>query len=285
MHDVFYAGVLGFPIKHSLSPVIFKHLSSKMKIPVAYQKLEVAPDTLEATVKVFRNTGVLSGWNVTIPHKKEMARWIDELSSESQVTQAVNVVKREGEKLLGYNTDVIGVIKTLKEKKVPISGKTAAIFGAGGAATAATYALCSENIKKLWIFCRDVEKTKKNFSKLEKAFPKTQFLWGFADQVSQITDPMDLYINATPLGMKGFLKPVPFPSGLVKNGFAFDVVYNPLETPFLQKAKKLGFVPIDGLDMLIWQAIAAWEIWIGPVPNIAKQKKSIRKLLFKMLTE
>jgi shikimate dehydrogenase len=220
---------------------------------------------------------------LTLPHNEETSDLMDILSSEAQITGAVNVVKATLGKLQGFNTDVIGVIETLREQKFNIKKSNALIFGAGGAALSAGFALGKNSAKQVWVVNRTFSRARKVASRLSAHFPKTFFEPRSLTQVKEISDSIDLYINATPLGMKGFPKVTLLPDRVSPGALAFDLVYRPEKTKFLEKASKLGLRTVAGLDMLIWQAIAGWEIWLGTVPNRSQLKNALKTHLEKKL--
>jgi shikimate dehydrogenase len=291
MSKVFVGGVIGHPISHSLSPEIFDYISFYLKVPVVYQRIDVVPKDLHLYNKIFRDISLLNGWNVTIPHKETIVKQIDDLSAEAKVLGAVNVVKVLRGKLIGYNTDVHGVLKTLSEQKIRIAGSSNLIFGAGGAALSVGYALGSKGADQVWILNRNHLRAKKMAKTLNFHFPKTRFLPVLPNDLNTITSPVQLLVNATPLGMKGFPNRSPlsnyglskFFKNCSKEALAFDLVYRPVQTCFLDDAAKLGIRRVGGLDMLIWQALAAWEIWMGKVPEPKKLKNQLSRHLLKRL--
>jgi shikimate dehydrogenase len=262
------AAVIGSPVSHSLSPALFTFLASKLGVrDLEYTAREVAPESLGFFLSELRSRAEMIGVNVTIPHKEAMLKAVDSVSPEATGVGAVNVVKaREGE-LIGYNTDVIGVEKALDSARCEVRGKDIWIFGAGGAARAAAYALGNLEAREVLFFNRDFERARKVAGQLGSRFPRTRF--HAVKSLEEVRDHVfTLVINSTPLGMKN----VPAPEGAfaelsylraAPDAFAFDLIYNPRQTPFLTRATEAGWKPLGGLAMLIHQALATWEIWFG----------------------
>ena len=274
-----YAGVMGFPVSHSWSPSIFSLLARILDDPLDYRTIEVDPVNWEESVSVLQNIKIFHGWNVTLPFKEKFLNRVDVLSSEARAVGAVNVVKvSEGGKLWGYNTDVFGVQRTLEEQKFRAQGKCAVIFGAGGASLAVAYALGSSGASDVWIVNRTIARARSQAKRLRTLFPKTVF--HACEQLPRTrTISPQLYVNATPLGMVGFPRESLLPKSVVADALVFDLVYHPEKTPFLASAEKLGVASVGGLDMLLWQALASWEIWVGKVPQLHKVKNELKQQL------
>lgn len=271
-------GVMGDPIAHSLSPLIFECIAAHQKVPISYTKWNVTARDLNKTLDVLSSLDLVYGWNVTLPHKQSLLKRV---SSSPDVTSlgAVNVVKKESGKLWGFNTDWVGIIKTFQEHRIPLKGKTVFILGAGGASRATCYALGKEGVAHVAIRNRTINRAQKLARDFNQLFPNTRFC------VTQDTPLSDVYINSTSLGMVGSSVKVAFviPDIVSKNTkppVVFDLVYRPRMTPLLKHAKNKGYRVLGGIDMLIWQALEAWEIWFGPL----RQPRVLKKMLEKQLT-
>jgi len=267
--------VIGFPITHSLSPQIFSFLSKRFNSGgFIYDALEVKPENLSQFVKEHKSK--LIGMNVTIPHKENILKELDQLSPEAKGVGAVNCVhfRNEAGNVIsyGHNTDVGGFTDSVLEKKINLEGKTSLILGAGGAARAVGYSLGNLKCSDVLILNKTISRGEKLAFDLRALFPKTKFTalekFGKSKSVSFV-------INATPLGMKNygslseaeiFFADV-FQEITSKNVFVFDLIYTPKETPFLKMAEKRGFSIVGGLDMLVYQALRSWEIWFKPLQN------------------
>jgi shikimate dehydrogenase len=285
MHESYIAGVLGYPVEHSISPEIFHFLSKRLKVSVAYRKMNIAPVRLNQSVGVLKDLNLCTGWNVTIPHKEKMAQLMDELTPESRAMGAVNVVQAKNGMLKGFNTDVFGIVETLREQKAKVRNQSAVVFGAGGAAAAVSYALGQLGAEKVYILNRTSKRSRQLANRLGPVFPKTRYLpapMSFK-LIEKEYPSISLYVNATPLGMKGVQGKPLLPQKLNQKALGFDLIYRPLKTPFLAEMKKRKLKTIGGLDMLVWQALATWEIWIGQIPHKKKVKRDLRRHLIKVL--
>jgi len=271
------AALIGHPVSHSLSPAIFSFLSRRFRREIQYDALDIAPGELKRALGLLRSLDFV-GCNVTIPHKEKVIACLDRVSNEARVIGAANVVHNRSGELIGYNTDVLGIIQTLREAHVRIRGREVALYGAGGAAKAVAYAMGILGAKDVWIVNRTPRRARELAKKFETCFSKTRYhvvAWDAFPRDREI----GLWVNATPLGMTGFPRSRAFSFPRDKNGAAFDLVYRPEETPFLKKASAAGLKTIGGLDMLVWQAIGTWELWFGKMPRKHETKAALKKFL------
>ena len=282
-NKIAFAGVMGSPIRHSLSPVIFSWMSKKFKFPLEYQKIEIAPKDLVIYVRALKKLTPLLGWNVTHPHKTQMAALVDKLSPEARAVRAVNVVQIRDEKLFGFNTDILGILETLREHKVSLAGKAALVYGAGGAATAVGYALGKKKAARVIYMSRTYSRSEQVCRLLQQKFPKTKFVPVPIDSDCPRAASVSIFINATPLGMKGYSGRLSLPQKIKSSAFGLDLVYRSDEaallSDFLSDLKRRGIPGVDGLDMLIWQAMATWEIWVGAIQNRKNIKIELKQYL------
>ncbi len=268
-----FGAVIGHPIKHSLSPEIFLLAAQAERRPVSYQKLDVRPERLRFFLGMAKRWELFTGCNVTAPHKEAMARLVNTLSIEAKAIGAANVVHFTEHGTHGYNTDVYGIRQTLKEQGKKLRGKTAILYGAGGAARAVAFALGKEGLKQVHVTNRTPARARALCRRFNQLFPRTKFL---PTPTARLDVEVLLLVNTIPaaLGVK-----LPLPDGIGKATLAFDLSYRPTVTPFLKSAKKRGAQTVNGLDMLIWQALATWEIWFGELKRIERLKASIKKIL------
>ena len=260
------AAVIGHPIGHTMSPFIHRRLFQLEGIPFTYQVLDV-PD-LPAAMEDLRR---LDCFNITIPHKSAILPFLDELEEKARRFGSVNTVQRVGEKLIGYTTDGPGCRKALENHGVSLGGRVL-LLGNGGAARALAFELAQQaSGSSLTIACREgsLEKARRLG---EELLDYARFLGDGNFSVRAVTYPQlesekasyDLLLNATSVGMfpHGGVSPV---SEEVVKGCAavFDAVYNPAETQLLRLAKEQGAVVVGGMEMLVYQAVAAHEIWYG----------------------
>lgn len=259
--------LIGNPVSKSLSPEIHNYSFDKNEVNAKYLALNVLEEGLEEAVKGMRQLGI-EGFNVTIPHKVEIIKYLDGVDEEAKMLGAVNTVKNENGKLIGYNTDAKGFINVLKDKNIEIKDKTVAVLGAGGAARAISIMLAKEEVKKIRVFNRTIEKAEVIIKEIEGKFSK---VLGSAEKLD-VDDcdlkNIDILINCTSVGMHPKSDEMPIdPVRLSKKTVVCDIVYKPLETKLLKIAKDQGHMVIDGLNMLIYQAILSEEIWLDKSIN------------------
>jgi shikimate dehydrogenase len=242
-------GLIGYPLSHSFSKRFFTKKFEKENIEGCHYEL-FPLDTIETFLELIKSHPNLVGLNVTIPYKKAILDYLDEIDEEAEKVGAVNTISIKNGKLKGYNTDVYGfeisLLNLLKEKKEELPNISALILGTGGAAQAVAYVL-----KKLSINFQYVSRRKRknilSYSELDEFLIKKH----------------DLIINTTPLGMspnQESCPDIPYPF-LTSRHFLYDLVYNPEKTLFLRKGASKNARTSNGLEMLILQAEKAWEIW------------------------
>lgn len=268
-----YAEVIGDPIAHSRSPAIHDHWLRELGLSGRYQATQVAAAGLADYLSTRRQDPDWRGCSVTAPHKEAVLPHLDRLSGAAEQIGAVNCIVPEGTILTGHNTDVAGILAALAG--IDIIDRRAILIGAGGAARAAVYALHQADAGEIVILARDPA----------RAEPLVALAPGRAHAAS-LTDAAPfrdaaLLINATPLGMP-HAPPFPptifahFPQ-LAPGAAALDMVYDPLDTPFLAAARAAGLRPIDGLAMLIGQARRAFRLLFGADPPA--DEAALRRLL------
>jgi shikimate dehydrogenase len=255
------AAVVGHPVAHSLSPDVFAFIARKTGVALDYRRLDIAPERLRETVRVFREQPLFVGWNVTIPHKSAVARLVDARSAAAELIGAVNVVRFAEGRLLGDNTDVMGIEATFDRHAIDVRGRTAHVYGAGGAALAVGYVLGKRRAAEVAIVNRTAAKARRVAARLARAFPRTRFT-----AAERRTAEAALYVNTTPLGMQGFAQKSVLPPDAARGAWAFDVVYRPEDTLFLRQARRRGLRPVGGLDMFIGQALGTYDLWFPAHP-------------------
>jgi len=240
-------GIIGFPLSHSFSSRFFTDKFETLKIDAQYINFPI--ESINAFPEILKLHPDLEGLNVTMPYKEKIIPFLDELSLEAEKTGAVNVVKiiRKDHKntLKGYNTDVYGFVNSLKPLLKPFH-KKALIFGTGGAAKAVTYGLSSLGI---------------HYNSVSRFFVENNLIYSLL--TSEIINEHKLIINATPAGMYPDVNnfpEIPY-QGFSEEHLAYDLVYNPEKTLFLEKASKYGATVKNGMEMLHLQAEEAWKIW------------------------
>ena len=255
--------VIGNPIDHSLSPKLHNHWFKENKIDAIYDKKKIKENDLKNVFSEFKENKI-NGINVTVPFKKSVIPYLDELSPEADQTQSVNTIILSNNNLIGHNTDIAGFTQAIKNLNFDIKGKKIFILGAGGVVPSIIFALNKMNIAKIIVSNR----TKNKAEELKSRFLNLDVLdWG------DITD-FDVIINATSLGLKKESINLDF-SKLGNNKLFYDVIYNPLETNFLKEGKKLGNRTENGKFMFVYQAFEAFKLWHGIEPSINKETLEI----------
>tara|TARA_R110002096_G_scaffold31957_12_gene93233 strand:+ start:1219 stop:2058 length:840 start_codon:yes stop_codon:yes gene_type:complete len=254
------AAVIGFPIAQSLSPFIHKHWMEAVGIDGDYTAIEVAPGEIAAFIEQAKLDG-LSGFNVTVPHKTDIVPLLDKVAPLARQMGAVNTVKiNEDSTLTGFNTDGLGLVAHLKNtvSDYPVD-KPVLILGAGGAARAAALGLLTENIPMVMISNRTRAKAEVIANDIGRG-RMTVVDW---DNRADAVSASGLIINTTVLGMDGQARLELDLSAAAKDTVVYDIVYKPLETELLAKAKAQGLRTVDGLGMLVHQGAAAFKLWFG----------------------
>jgi len=256
--------LLGDPLGHSLSPVLHKAIYRQLEIDDAsYRTVELPDERLKAFFTGFR-VGGFDGVNVTVPHKASVIPLLDEIDSKAKLLNAVNCIHRSQNKLTGYNTDLLGFAYSLRQNGVDIEGAEFAILGAGGSAQAVGAVLAEGDAKRISI----VNRTPENAEKLKETIlaVNDQVKVSIVDEEGLVkrSKHLDCVINTTTLGMSPKIKESPLSVEVfTENTLAFDLVYNPVSTQFLKSAEKQGASTVNGLQMLVAQAVYSVEIWMG----------------------
>ncbi len=255
-------GVLGYPVKHSLSPLMHNAAFCALDINAEYKAFEVAPEEIEGFLKDLDKSGIC-GLNITVPYKEKVLNYVelDRQSFYLKQVRAVNTMVKKNNSWKGFNTDIPGFEKHLKENFEP-ANKKAAIIGAGGAARAVSYVLAKLGAAETAVF--DIDKTKaRNLSDMIKSlFPDFQMSIATGIRDLEIRDKA-LLVNATPVGLKGSDPCLIEEKMLHKGLFVYDLIYNPAETKLLSMAKKVGAKTANGLGMLLYQGALSFGHFTG----------------------
>jgi shikimate dehydrogenase len=255
-------GLIGHPVKHSLSPRIHRYWLQKHAIEGDYMLWDTPPETLETQVKNLRDLAAL-GFNITVPHKQAIIEFLDDIDDTARRIGAVNSVTNKNGRLVGTNTDAYGCIANLQENLGDLTPYLdhVVILGAGGAARAVIVALKDAGATRLTIMNR----TQQTAEFLAKEFDCGTEGWNVDNKIKI---GATLLVNTTSLGMQG-KEPLHIDiSGLADHAAVHDIVYAPLETPLLREASEQGFATVDGLGMLLYQAQKAFASWHGVEPKV-----------------
>lgn len=262
------AGVIGWPLAHSISPQFQQPAFDYVGLPVSYLAYETPPAELASFVARLRADEWL-GCNVTIPHKQAMFPLMDSLTDEAQHIGAVNTVIKTAGTLAGHNTDATGFLRALEEDSgFQPAGKTAVLLGAGGAARAVAVALLRAGASRLWIVNRTVDRAQALAGALARHFGSAR-LATLPLETTALRRPLAdaaLLVNSTSMGMAHGPAPdaSPVPASLLgPQLLVYDLVYNPARTPLLTAAAAAGARTQEGLPMLIYQGAASFERWTG----------------------
>lgn len=259
------AGVIGDPIAHSKSPVLHGHWLKTMGLAGHYVPLEVKADDLGSVLKAMPRMGFV-GCNVTIPHKERVMQYVDQITDRATLIGAVNtLIFRQDGTILGDNTDGYGFIENLKQgaPEWDPKGGPAVVLGAGGAARAVVASLLDAGVPEILL----TNRTRVRSDKLREDFGARIKVFEWV-QAGNIVEEAHTLVNTTSLGMAGKADlRVPL-DGLQAETLVTDLVYNPLRTALLETAAAKGCVTVDGVGMLLHQAVPGFERWFGERPTV-----------------
>ncbi|MCY9658522.1 shikimate dehydrogenase [Paenibacillus chondroitinus] len=275
-HTILY-GVFGDPIRHSRSPIMLNRAFQEADINAVYAAFHVRPDALGDAVRGIRALGY-RGINVTIPHKVEVMQYLDEIDEGARIVGAVNTIVNENGKLIGYNTDGIGYVRSLKEETgIDLKGKSVLVLGAGGAARGVAYALAKEGAGCIYIANRTKERALE-LAETISAFTKTVGLG--LDEIANVVDEVQFVLNTTSAGMHPNTEELPMQVELLKeHHLVSDLIYNPRITRFLREAEAKGARIHGGLGMFIYQGAFAFEYWTGKPAPVAAMRQVVEQSL------
>jgi len=264
-------GLFGYPVEHSLSPLMHNAAFAQLGLDYCYVTFLVKPGGLREAVEAIRALD-LKGVNVTVPHKEKVMPFLDAVSEEASFIGAVNTIRNDGGTLTGYNTDGRGFMQSLSEAGIDVSGKRVLVVGAGGASRAVGYYLCTA-ASEVCLYDAVTEKAEQLARHLNFLKGNARVIDGTAFKEGRFFSGLDIIINATPLGLK-LDDPVPVDLSLLNRGHTVcDLIYK--ETPLLRKASERGCRTLDGLGMLLWQGIFAFELWTGKTPSVDVMRNAL----------
>jgi len=262
-----------------MSPTMWNPALQELELDYVYVAFDVPPDSLEKAINGIKSLGI-KGANVTIPHKKAVIKYIDEVDPIALKIGAINTIKNEEGILKARNTDAGGAKKSLLDMGFHISGKNILILGSGGVSRSIAYILAEEANK---IVLTDLIEERAMAVATEIRTNMKVDIEGKLnnrDNIKEYIKKADILINATPIGMYPKVDEIPISRDLLHDDlFVFDVVYNPLETRLMKEAAEIGCVTLGGLDMLVNQGILAFEWWLNKKPNKDLMKNKIIEYL------
>ena len=274
-------GIFGHPISHTLSPVMHNAVIKALGLDMAYLPFEVKPPNLKEAINGIKSLGII-GVNITIPHKESVIRFLDDISEEARLVGAVNTIVNKDRKLVGYNTDGSGYMASLKEELgFNPKSKRIIIIGAGGAARGILAALATQKPKSITVANRTLSRAVSLIKTFKGKFRDTRFEAIDLDNnmLKMSFNSVDLLINTTSVGMKqGKTLKIPLET-LPKIAIVSDIIYNPLETLLLKKAKKIGLTTHGGLGMLVHQGARSFKLWTGMDAPMNVMRKAALKAL------
>ncbi|MCX7926797.1 MAG: shikimate dehydrogenase [Candidatus Omnitrophica bacterium] len=258
-------GLIGWPLGHSLSPAIHNAAFLALGIQAEYRLFPLKPEEVDSFLNSLDQQGI-SGLNVTIPYKEKALSYVtlDKDSAFLKIVGAINTMVKRNGRWYGYNTDIDGFKRHIKEH-ISLKGKYVTIIGAGGAARAVSYVLAEESVAQIRVFDIEQKKAKAISEMIQQLFPRIDIF--VASSLKELNIPeSDILINATPLGLKEN-DPLPVPEEyLSKRLFVYDLIYNPPLTKLLYLAQQKGAQTLNGAGMLIYQGMRSFELWTGKRP-------------------
>ena len=263
--------VIGDPIDHSLSPNIHSAAFRELNLDSSYIGYRIPKGELEGGVEGLKKIKI-NGFNVTIPHKIEMMKHLDKMDESCSIIGAVNTVVNNEGVLKGYNTDMDGFLEPLKKRNITIQNSKVLLIGAGGAARAIVAGIAKEKAASIDIANRTIEKAN-NLSEFSTKLGLSASVKKI-ESIDTATENYDIIINATSIGLKDEPSPITF-EGINEKTIVYDIVYAPMNTDFIKKAKAKNAIIIYGYEMLLGQAIRAFEIWHEMKAPYNAMKKSL----------
>ena len=268
---MFKLGIIGYPLGHSISAVIQKAGLESIGLKGSYDVMETPPEDLINRIKYIKANGY-NGFNVTIPLKVPMSLFLEDIDDYANIAGCVNTVKvMEDKSFYGYNTDIYGFKKAIPQN-FDLNSKNASILGTGGASRAAVVGLAERGVKEIDFYTRNIINSRQTLDYVRAKFPEITFNVYQIQNIRSL-EHTSIIVNATPIGMKGFMADqMPLERADLdklnpEKTIVYDIVYNPVKTVLIQEAQKRGLKTIGGLDMLIYQAERAIEIWTGQSPD------------------
>lgn len=261
-----HLAIIGYSLRHTLSPVMHTAVVKHLGLPYSFGVLDVHPELLPSVVLLLKRD-TFQGANVTIPHKGPILDLLDEVEEDAASIAAVNTVVNVEGRLIGYNTDIVGITKSLNPWKDSLRGASVVILGAGGAARAALFALLKFfSPKAVTVHNRSADRSARTVAMLRQIFPGSSLSHiNTEPALESAIKEATLVINATSVGMYPAPDMMPVSDKITFSNYQiiFDIVYNPHETKLLRHAASYGARVINGVEMFLHQGARAFELWTG----------------------
>jgi len=255
--------VIGDPIDHSFSPALHNAAFLFTGLDCTYIAYRIPKGELEFGIEALKKIGI-AGFNVTIPHKVDMMKFLDELDTECKLVGATNTVINNAGYLNGYNTDVEGFLDPIKKRKIDSKDSDVLLIGAGGAARAIIVGFSKEKVRKITITNRTRERADELIKFAQNLGVESDYL--DLQSAGEAANKYKFVVNATSVGLKGIGCPIST-KNISRDSIVYDIVYVPVETPLIEQSKNQGATIIYGWEMLLAQAMKSFEIWTNrPAP-------------------
>lgn len=256
-------GLFGYPVSHTISPRMHNAGFSYLGLDIIYLPFSVHPRDLEIAIKSLPALSFI-GINVTVPHKQNVMKYLDIITPSAKMIGAVNTILVKGKKLIGYNTDGIGFVKSLGRS---LRGKTMFLLGAGGAGRAVAVQSATNGLRRIFIADKMINRARD----LARCVPGCEVI--VTIKIKDALQKSDIIVNATPIGLNPS-DPISIPAEWIpKNRLVYDLIYNPKRTKLLREVK--GCETLNGLGMLLYQGTSAFSIWTGKKAPISVMRKAI----------
>lgn len=277
-------GVIAYPVEHSMSPMMHNFFAEQTGVDLNYMPFKVKPEQVKEAVEGAFALNIL-GLNVTVPHKQAVMEHLAAIDDAAAAIGAVNTLVRQENGYKGYNTDAPGLLRAMTEAGMTVKGRTCILLGAGGAAKAAAYVLAKEGAAKVYVLNRSLERAKILSEEINGRFGKEILFPMKLEDWREIPEKGCLAVQSTSVGMHPHVDEAVIEDEAFyeKLSDAFDIVYTPMETRFMKLASAAGARVSNGLSMLLYQGIIAFELWNPGVTVSEETAERAKKLLIDFL--
>ena len=270
-------GLIGHPVEHSFSPPMHNAAFDALGMDYAYVAFDVNPAELQKAIEGARSLNI-RGFNVTIPHKIDVMKYLDEIDDVARLIGAVNTI--DFKNLKGYNTDGIGAVRAIEEV-ISIKNKNVVIAGAGGASRAISFYIAKYGADSLTILNRNVDKAQSLARDVSNSGLIGDVKSDSINEINAYLADADILVDTTPLGMHPHIndQPIATAENMHDELAVFDAVYNPNETVLLKQAIEAGAKPVYGIKMLLYQGAESFKIWTGADAPVDIMEKALKDTL------